>query len=93
MLVLFGATPIGSPIVGWVAETWGGRWSILVGAISTIAVAVAAAAWSRRRWGIEVTYERRPRPHLVLTHPEERAASEQAQIDVAAEESGTRTAA
>ncbi|WP_156251677.1 MFS transporter [Pseudactinotalea terrae] len=93
VLVLFGATPIGSPIVGWVAETWGGRWSILVGAISTIAVAVAAAAWSRRRWGIEVTYERRPRPHLVLTHPEERAAREQAQIDVAADESGTRTAA
>lgn len=93
VLVLFGATPVGSPIIGWVAEAWGGRWSILVGSISAMLIAVLAAAWSRRRWGVEVTYERRPRPHLVLTHPEERAAREQAQIDVATDESGTRTAA
>jgi len=92
VLVLFGATPVGAPVVGWIAENWGGRWSILVGSISAMLVALIAAAWSRRRWGIEVTYERRPRPHLVLTHPEERAAREQAQIDVAAEESGSRTA-
>lgn len=93
VLVLFGATPVGSPVVGWVAEAWGGRWSILVGSISAMIVAAAAAAWSRRRWGVEVTYERRPRPHLVFTHREEREAREQAQIDAAADESGSRTAA
>jgi MFS family permease len=93
VLVLFGATPVGSPIVGWVAEAWGPRWSILIGSLSAIVVAVVAAAWTRRRWGVEVTYERRPRPHLVFTHPEERAAREQARVDVAADESGTRAAA
>lgn len=93
VLVLFGATPLGAPIIGWVAEHWGGRWSILVGSISAMVIALVAALWTRRRWGVEVTYERRPRPHLVLTHPEERAAREQAAVDVAAEESGGRTAA
>lgn len=93
VVVLFGATPVGSPIVGWVAEAWGGRWSILVGAISAILVAAGAALWTRRRWGVEVTYERRPRPHLVFTHPEERAARQQAEVDVAAQQSADRTVA
>ncbi len=93
VLVLFGATPLGSPVIGWVAEQWGGRWSILVGAIASMLVAAAAVVWTRRRWGVEVTYERRPRPHLVLTYPEERAARDQAAVDVAAEESGARSAA
>src|SRR5690606_41003965 len=74
VLVLFGATPLGSPVVGWVAEAWGGRWSILVGSLSAILVAAVAAIWSGRRWGVEVTYVLRPRPHLVLTHREEREA-------------------
>lgn len=93
VLVLFGATPLGSPVVGWVAEAWGGRWSILVGSLSAILVAAVAAIWSGRRWGVEVTYVLRPRPHLVLTHREEREAREQAKIDAAAAESGVRTAA
>lgn len=93
VLVLFGATPIGSPIVGWVAEAWGARWSILVGSIAAMIVAVAAAVWTHRRWGVEVTYERRPRPHLVFTHPEERAVRAQARVDAAADDSAARTAA
>jgi MFS family permease len=92
VLVLFGATPLGSPVVGWIAEHWGGRWSIGVGAIASMLVAVVAALWARRRWGIEVTYALRPRPHLQLTSPEERAAREQARVDAEAAETATRAA-
>ncbi|MFV0253588.1 MAG: MFS transporter [Beutenbergiaceae bacterium] len=90
ILVLFGSTPLGSPIIGWIAENWGGRAAILVGSISAIIVAVGAALWTRRHWSVEVSYERRPRPHLVFTTGEERQAREQAQLDVASEETGGR---
>jgi MFS family permease len=38
-----GGTPIGAPIVGWVADHWGPRWSIGIGAASGFAAAVVAA--------------------------------------------------
>jgi len=92
LMVFFGSNPVGAPVVGWIAEHWGARWSIGVGAIASIVVALMAAAWVKRRWGVEVTYTLRPKPQVVLTHPEERAAREQARIDLAAEQ-GANTAA
>ena len=41
-VVFLGSTPIGSPIVGWIAETVGPRWAIAVGALATLAV----VAWT-----------------------------------------------
>jgi MFS family permease len=37
-----GATPIGAPLVGWVADTLGPRWALGVGAASGIAAAAVA---------------------------------------------------
>jgi MFS family permease len=31
MTVLMGGTPIGSPLIGWVGQTFGARWSLIVG--------------------------------------------------------------
>lgn len=56
MMVLLGATPIGAPIIGWIGEHWGARWSIGVGAIACVLVAVWAAWWSRRYWDLELSY-------------------------------------
>jgi MFS family permease len=48
--VFMGGTPIGAPLVGWVASTWGPRWSLGVGAASGfIAAAIAAIYWVRTR--------------------------------------------
>ena len=50
MAIFMGATPIGAPIVGWIAEAWGPRWSILFGGLVSIAVGAVAIAylmWSR----------------------------------------------
>lgn len=84
LVVFFAATPIGSPLVGWIAEAWGPRWSIGVGSIASLLVAGVAALWAKRHWDVEVTYRLGQRPHLMLTHPEERAAREQARLDGAA---------
>ncbi len=56
MMVLFGATPIGSPVVGWIGEHAGPRWSILVGSIASVLVALGAAWWSKRYWNLDLSY-------------------------------------
>jgi len=54
LAVTLGGTPLGAPIVGWVADHGGPRWAILVGAASGFAatcVAVRALARERSRTG------------------------------------------
>jgi len=41
--IALGGTPIGAPIVGWVADHLGPRWSLGVGAASGYAAALVAA--------------------------------------------------
>jgi MFS family permease len=46
--IVLGCTPIGAPIVGWVADTFGPRWALGVGAASGYAAAIVAVAfWVR----------------------------------------------
>ncbi len=40
--IILGCTPIGAPIVGWVADALGPRWALGVGALSGFAAAVVA---------------------------------------------------
>ena len=50
-----GSTPIGGPVIGWIGQELGPRWSLLAGGVPTIAVGLAAlpvlAALSRRTPG------------------------------------------
>ncbi|MBO9553136.1 MFS transporter [Cellulomonas sp.] len=92
MMVFLGATPIGSPIVGWIGETFGARWSIGVGSISALLVASGAALWARRHWQVRVRYHVLARPHLEVYRdeagvgrvPEQRGALEAADAQTAA---------
>jgi MFS family permease len=43
--IALGCTPIGAPIVGWVADAFGPRWSLVVAAASGFAAAATAAAY------------------------------------------------
>lgn len=43
MMVFLGGTPIGAPTVGWIAEHLGVRWSLVLGGLVSVTVAVAAA--------------------------------------------------
>ena len=52
MAIIFGGTPIGSPIAGWIADHFGPRWALGVGATSGLLVAALAAAiylWKTKR--------------------------------------------
>src|SRR6478609_8581114 len=70
MIVMLGATPIGSPIVGWIGEQFGPRWSIGIGSITALMVSVAAGLWARKHWRVQVRYRFLSRPHLQVLHPE-----------------------
>jgi len=41
--IALGGTPIGAPIIGWVADTFGPRWALGVGAASGLVAAIVAA--------------------------------------------------
>ncbi len=68
MVVFLGATPVGSPVVGWIAETFGARWAIGVGSIASLLVAAAAGLWAVRHWNVELRYRIVERPHLTIRH-------------------------
>jgi MFS family permease len=45
LAIALGATPIGAPIVGWIADHFGPRWGLGVGAASGFAAAIVAARY------------------------------------------------
>lgn len=45
MAVIMGSTPIGAPITGWVAETFGPRTAITVGGIAVLGAFAIGATW------------------------------------------------
>jgi MFS family permease len=59
-----GSTPIGGPLVGWIGEELGARWSLIIGGVPTIAVGLAAypllARVDRNRAGRRAASEQGP---------------------------------
>jgi MFS family permease len=50
MMIFIGGTPLGSPLIGWVGEAYGARWTLIAGGALTIAgTALASTLYLRRR--------------------------------------------
>ncbi|ROS78744.1 MFS transporter [Cellulomonas sp. PhB143] len=81
MMVLQGATPIGSPVIGWVADVAGPRWAVGIGGLASLLVAVVASLWAKKHWHVDVRYRLRVRPHLVVASPADRRAEVAARLD------------
>jgi MFS family permease len=58
MAVFMGGTPIGSPIIGWIGEHVGARWTILLGGAVALGTAAAVVAWLVLHRGVRVRYHR-----------------------------------
>ena len=54
MAIAMGCTPLGAPLVGWVADHFGPRWSLVVGAASGFAAAAVGVAYLVRHRGLRV---------------------------------------
>ncbi len=48
MAIFLGCTPLGAPLVGWVADTWGPRWALGMGAASGFGAVLFALTYHRR---------------------------------------------
>lgn len=47
-ILLVGTTPLGSPLLGWLADTFGGRTPIFIGGLITILTAVGGYFWAKQ---------------------------------------------
>jgi MFS family permease len=56
-ILFLGSTPIGGPLAGWIAQVFGTRWSIGLGAIAALASGFAGLAVLRRRETINEALE------------------------------------
>jgi MFS family permease len=68
MAIFAGGTPIGAPIVGAVADAWGPRWAIGVGAASGFVALAIAIVWLVRWQHVRIRYDADTRLHLAITH-------------------------
>jgi MFS family permease len=51
-----GATPIGAPLVGWVADTFGPRWALGVGAASGFGAVIVAIHYFAKHRGLRLRF-------------------------------------
>lgn len=58
-ILLMGTTPIGGPLLGWVADEYGGRMPLIIGGIAGL-VAAAAGYYACKSFGILLRRERAP---------------------------------
>jgi len=70
VLVFLGTTPIGAPLIGWLAERYGPRSGIWVGGLISLLAAVLVAIVQVRRVDAQVRVHLRPLPHLHVHEPE-----------------------
>lgn len=56
LAVALGGTPIGAPLVGWVADTFGPRWALGVGAASGFAAMLVGVRYLVRHHGLRVGF-------------------------------------
>jgi MFS family permease len=54
--IIQGCTPLGAPLVGWVADRFGPRWSLAVGAAAGVLAALTGVAYLVRHRGLRARY-------------------------------------
>jgi len=77
LIVFMGGTPIGSPLIGWIAQVAGPRWSLITGGVASALAAVLAALYLARREQLTVEphlLRRRPHVHVRAMPPVEEEA-------------------
>lgn len=61
MAIFMGGTPIGAPLVGWVANVGGPRWAVGVAAVAGVSTAVVGLVWIIRAKQLRLRFDRRAR--------------------------------
>ena len=67
MAIFMGGTPAGAPLIGWISETFGPRWTIGIGAVAMGVTLVGVSVWLGRSQNVRVSYESQRRPRVRVT--------------------------
>jgi len=90
LAIFMGGTPLGAPLVGWVADAFGPRWSLGVGAASgLIAAGIAAVFWIRTR-EVRLGWDRQRRWPVRLVYGDSNADRDLATTEIAVVETQTQ---
>lgn len=54
MMIFMGGTPFGAPVVGWIGEEFGARWTLIGGGAVTLVAVLAATLWLIRTEEIDL---------------------------------------
>lgn len=65
--IFIGGTPVGAPLIGWVAHVWGPRWTIAVGTISVGITLAVVSWWLAHEDNVRVSLTRTDRYRWALT--------------------------
>jgi MFS family permease len=69
LMVFFGGIPAGAPVIGWLAEVLGPRWSLLGGGLITATGTLLVAIAFARHAGVTVRPRLRRRPGITVASP------------------------
>ncbi|SCG45499.1 MFS transporter [Micromonospora inositola] len=69
VLVFLGTNPVGAPLIGWVAETYGAGASIWIGGLISLAAALLALTWQLRHSGARLRMRVLPMPRFYVVSP------------------------
>ena len=68
MAIFVGGTPLGAPLVGWVADQYGPRWALGLAAASGLLAAAAILLWMIRYRELRLHLRLRTSPRMLLRH-------------------------
>jgi MFS family permease len=72
MAIFAGGTPIGAPLVGWVANVAGPRWALGLASVSGLLAAVVAIGWMIVSRHLRLHVDSAAHPHLSVTYDTQR---------------------
>ncbi|SES45206.1 Predicted arabinose efflux permease, MFS family [Pedococcus cremeus] len=67
MAIFMGGTPLGAPIIGWIGDVFGARWTIAIGTVAVGITLAGVSVWLARHENVRVSYESQRRPRFRVT--------------------------
>lgn len=71
MAIFMGGTPIGAPVIGWIGDAWGPRWTLLIGSIATGLTVIGVLLFVRFHDGMRMRLRAGWPPRVAIVHPVE----------------------
>lgn len=67
MAVFAGGTPFGAPLIGWIGDAFGPRWTIAIGSVAVALTLAAVSVRLARHENVRVSYESQRRPRVRIS--------------------------